>query len=84
MEISELENEIQKLKERNTKVEADKAWETSLVRGLILTLSTYVLVVILLFTIKNEHPFTNALVPAIGYFISFQSLSFFRKYWMKK
>ena len=84
MDIDNLKNEIEKLKERNTRVEADKAWETSIARGIILTVSIYVLVVILLFTIKNEHPFGNALIPALGYFLSFQSFSFFRKYWVRK
>lgn len=32
MELKELENEIAKIKERNKKVELDKAWETSWTR----------------------------------------------------
>ena len=38
MELKELEEEIKKIKERNKKVELDKAWETSWVIGF--TLST--------------------------------------------
>ena len=32
MEINNLEKEIEKIKERNKKVELDKAWETSWIR----------------------------------------------------
>ena len=83
MEQKDIEAEIIKIKKRNKKVELDKAWERSTTRGLTLTVLTYLLVVILLLVIKNEHPFTNALIPTLGYFLSFQSLSFLKKLWKK-
>lgn len=84
MESKDIEVEIQKIQERNTKVELEKAWETSTARAISLLVMTYVLASLLLLVIKNEHPFINALVPTLGYFLSFQSLPFIKKWWMKR
>jgi hypothetical protein len=84
MEISEIEKEIAAIKERNKRVELDKAWEGSTLRIFLLSLITYILVVIVLFVIKNSKPFLNALIPTLGYFLSTQSLHFIKKWWMKK
>ena len=83
MEIREIEGEIEKIKEHNMKVEMDKAWETSKTRAFVLTLTTYILASLLLLDIHNDKPFINALVPTLGYFLSFQSLPFIKKWWMK-
>lgn len=79
----DIENEIQNIKERNSKVEMDKAWETSQTRVFALTLTTYILASLLLIVIKNNNPFVNALVPTLGYFLSSQSLPFVKKWWIK-
>ena len=41
MDNKELENEIVKIKERNKKVELDKAWETSWTRKMCIGILTY-------------------------------------------
>ena len=41
-----LENEIVKIKERNKKVELDKAWETSWTRKMCIGILTYIVVVL--------------------------------------
>jgi hypothetical protein len=79
----DLEKEINIIKERNSKVETEKAWEISKTRAFALTLTTYVLAALLLLVIKNDNPFINALVPTLGYFLSFQSLPFIKKWWTK-
>ncbi len=79
----EIEKEIQNIKDRNARVEIDKAWETSKMRTFVLTLTTYILATLLLIMIKNSNPFVNALVPTLGYFLSFQSLPFIKKWWIK-
>ncbi len=78
------EQEIKDIKLRNEHVELDKQWETSKTRTGLLILVTYILVVVFLIVIKNERPFINALVPALGYFLSTQSLSFAKRIWVKK
>ena len=45
MENKDLENEIEKIKERNARVEKDKAWETSWTRRICIMILTYVVVV---------------------------------------
>ena len=42
----DLEKEIEKIKQRNRKVEIDKAWETSYVRKISIAVLTYMIVVI--------------------------------------
>ncbi len=84
MDIAQIESELEKIKERNRKVEAEKAWETSLARKLILSGSTYVLVTLVLFVMKNPAPFTNALIPTLGYFLSVQSLPFLKRRWIAR
>ena len=78
------EQELQTIKNRNALVEVDKAWEVSKTRTALVMFTTYVLVVLFLFVIKNERPFINALVPPFGFLLSTQSLSFVKKLWVKK
>jgi len=81
--IKNLEKEVEEIKERNARVEADKAWETSYFRVLLISGIIYVIAVKALYFIGSENYFLNALVPAIGYFISVQSLPFIKKWWIK-
>lgn len=75
--------EIQKIKERNKRVEADKAWETSIARRALITVATYFIVVVFLYSIEAPRPWLNALVPTIGYIISTLSLPFIKRFWIK-
>ena len=63
--MEELKKEIQSLKDRNKRVEADKAWETSSTRKASLAVLTYI--VILLFFIASDayKPYTSAIVPTL-------------------
>jgi len=79
--IQKLEEEIELIKERNLRVEADKAWEVSYFRILLITLIIYVIE--LRYYIGSDSFFLNAFVPAIGFFISVQSLPFIKKWWVK-
>ncbi|MFZ2253395.1 MAG: hypothetical protein WAW13_04500 [Minisyncoccia bacterium] len=76
--------QIDEIKERNRRVELDKAWETSVARRFIIAVITYVVATIWLIVIENEKPFLNALVPLGGYLLSTLSLSFVKKWWIEK
>lgn len=76
--------EIENLKERNRRVELDKAWETSLTRRITVALLTYIVASGWLLMIENGKPFLNALVPAGGYLLSTLSLPFVKRRWIKK
>jgi hypothetical protein len=82
-QIKNLEKEIELLKERNARVEAEKAWETSWFRVILISGIIYVITVKSLIFIGSENYFQNALVPAVGYFISVQSLPLVKKWWIK-
>lgn len=84
MENKELENEIIKIKERNKKVELDKAWETSLTRKLCICILTYIVVVIYSHLInKINNVWLSSLVPVIGFTLSTFSLKIVRNIWEK-
>lgn len=85
MEIKDLENEIEKIKERNKRVELDKAWETSWTRRICIMILTYIVVVLYTFVIdKISNIWLSSLVPVIGFTLSTLSLSLVRKIWEKK
>ena len=84
MEIKDLETEIEKIKERNKKVEADKAWETSLTRKICICILTYIVVVVYSILIKNvTNIWLSSLVPVIGFTLSTLSLKIVRNIWEK-
>jgi hypothetical protein len=74
-----LEERIAKLEARNLRVEADKAWETSWTRRLMLTLLIYVIMVFYLKFVVHIEPWVNALVPVIGYVLSTLSIGFVKR-----
>ena len=85
MDNKELENEIIKIKERNKKVELDKAWKTSGTRKICICILTYIVVVIYSYlTNKISNIFLSSLVPVLGFTLSTLSLKFVRNTWEKK
>jgi hypothetical protein len=76
--------EILQIKERNNRVELDKAWETSATRKIIIAILTYIVIVIFLYTIKNPKPWLNAIIPTIGFVLSTLTLPFFKKIWIER
>lgn len=78
-----MKKEIIDIKERNRRVEMDKAWETSKTRKFIIAITTYFFVVIFLYLINAPYPFLNAFIPVIGFILSTLTLPFFKKIWIK-
>ena len=68
--LGSLQHEIEILKARNKRVEAEKAWETSWQRKISILIITYILISLIFFTLENPHPLTNAIIPTLGYFLS--------------
>lgn len=77
------EQEILFIKERNKKVESDKAWERSWVRRLFIAAVTYLTAAVWLIVINDTVPFLKALVPVVGYILSTLSLPPIKKFWIK-
>lgn len=82
-ELEEIKKEIELIKERNKRVEADKAWETSKVRMLSILAMTYVITALVFYFIGVKNYLLSPLVPTIGFFLSVQSLPFIKKWWIK-
>ena len=79
-----LNKEIEQLKERNKRVELDKAWETSWFRIVLIIFITYIIATVVIYFINIEKPFLSALIPTIGFFLSTQSLPLVKKWWIEK
>ena len=77
----DIEKEIVEIKERNSRVEIDKAWERSWTRRLFIAAATYVIAGIWLVMIEDSFPWPKAFVPAVGYLLSTLSLPFVKKWW---
>lgn len=77
-----VEKEIKDIKERNKRVEKDKAWETSWTRRICIMLLTYIVVIFYSYLIrKTNNIFLSSLVPVIGFTLSTLSLKLVRKTW---
>ena len=81
--LKQLEEEIEKIKNRNQRVETDKAWETSYTRRILLMIFTYLAIGFYLVAIKIPNPWLNAIVPAVAFMLSTLTLPFFKKIWLK-
>ena len=82
--IDDFEKRLQKIEQRNQKVEADKAWEVSMARKLFIAVCTYIIAGIWLVIIKDSDPWLKALVPTAGYLLSTLSLPFVKNWWISK
>jgi polyferredoxin len=84
MSEKDLAKEVDAIKQRNKRVETDKAWETSWTRRLCIAALTYIVVVVYSFTISQvQNIWLSSLVPVIGFTLSTLSLSLVRKIWEK-
>ncbi|MFP4098867.1 MAG: hypothetical protein ACLFP8_05965 [Alphaproteobacteria bacterium] len=82
--MNNYEERIKAIKERNQKVEADKAWETSWIRRISIALVTYLLAVIFMWSIDVPHPHFSAFVPTGGFVLSTLTLGLLKEIWIKK
>ena len=55
--VANLENEIEKIKKRNHRVEGDKSWETSLIRKICIIIFTYIFALFYLKVADTTNPF---------------------------
>ena len=76
--------DLEAIKQRNQRVEVDKAWETSTTRKMVIGAMTYIIIVIFLFSIEAPNPFLNAIVPVIGFLLSTATLSWCKEKWIQK
>lgn len=70
---------MEEIEKRNTKVEADKYWETSLIRKLIIIILTYIFAVLYLKIEDNTNLFLGVVVSGFGFYISTQLIEVIKK-----
>lgn len=81
--ILKLEKRIEAIEKRNTRVEADKAWQDSLFRRGLLLIFTYLALGFYMQAIDIEDPWLSAVIPSVGFLLSTLTLPFFKKLWVK-
>lgn len=69
---------------RNKRVEADKAWETSLTRRTIVAFVTYLVVGFYLNLLNVNYAWLHALVPPVAYVLSTLSLPIVKRIWINR
>lgn len=80
--IALMERELTEIKQRNQKVEADKAWETSRCRIALIGVITYVVAAMSLYVINADRFWLGAFIPVVGYVTSTRSLPDVKRWWI--
>ncbi len=81
--IQDLEEEINRIKDRNKRVEADKGWETSLSRKVVIAGVTYIAIALFLLITNFDKPWESAIVAAVGFLLANMTIPFFKDLWLK-
>jgi len=82
MKPHEVQQEVGDIQARNIRVEADKAWETSWTRRILITVGTYVVIGGYLTFLEVNRAWLHALVPPAAYLLSTLSLPVFKQVWV--
>lgn len=77
----DIEQEILQIKNRNKKVEQDKAWERSWTRRLSIAVFTYIIAEAWLLIIREPNSWLKGFVPVVGYILSTLSLPPIKRFW---
>ena len=79
-----MEHDLNTIKDRNRRVELDKAWETSKTRRGIIAVLTYVIVYIFMRYQNFPQPQIGALIPMIGYILSTLTIKRAKTLWLNR
>ncbi len=82
--VTAIEERLTAIEERNHRVEGDKGWETSLVRKVSIVFMTYLVIVLVMVGMDISRPWTNAIVPAVGFFLSTVTLPVVKNWWIRR
>ena len=79
-----LEAEIRLIKERNQRVESDKAWETSWFRRGLIAVITYAVASLALYVIGVTDFYLAAFIPTLGFLLSTLTLPAVKRWWVTR
>jgi hypothetical protein len=82
--IAALEQEIEGIRGRNLRVEAEKAWEVSSLRMVMIAALTYAATAVVFWLIRVEHFLANAIIPCVAYCLSTRTLPVIRRWWLRR
>ncbi len=82
--IEEITKQIIEIQNRNARVELDKAWETSTFRKVSIALLTYLVMTAFMWSLGNDIPYVNSIIPTLGFLLSTLSLNALKRYWLQK
>ena len=80
----DIEKEIEQIRKRNLRVEADKAWEVSWIRRGLVAILTYFVVVVFFYFAGLPDPFVNSIMTALAFILSTLTLQALKRVWIKK
>jgi hypothetical protein len=83
-QLTELEKRIAAIEARNRRVDADKGWETSLLRRTAIAAITYAVAGALLIFLNTPHWPLAACMPVLGYLLSTITLGVLKRRWIAK
>ena len=75
-------SDLDQIKKRNARVEADKAWEMSWARRVSIAAMTYIIAALYMNYVGLNRPLLGAFVPSGGYLLSTLSLPFIKNFWL--
>lgn len=78
------QKDVESIQERNARVEADKAWETSKTRRACIALFTYIIALIYMYFLGVPQFYLHAAVPTFGFLLSTLTLPFIKSWWLRK
>jgi hypothetical protein len=81
--FDDVRRDLREIKERNARVEREKAWETSWTRRLLIASTIYGGAWVWLVNLRVDHAPLQALVPSAAYLLSTFSLPLVKKWWMR-
>lgn len=79
-----LEARVKALEARNDRVDANKAWETSTARKVLIAMLTYVIVTAYGLAIGARDPALNAVVPTAGFLLSTLTIPHAKRWWLRR
>lgn len=81
--MKSLEERVASIEKRNTRVELDKAWETSWTRKIGILVLTYVLMTVYMKLLGVQDFVKQAIIPTLGFFLSTLTLGWIKQLWLK-
>lgn len=81
--LRNIEKRVEEIEKRNKRVEADKSWQDSWFRKILIALFTYLSIALYFQYILQSDPWLNAIVPTVAFLLSTLTFSYFKKIWIK-